>query len=428
MAKILVCDDQEAIRRALIQMLELDQHEVFEAADGIEAMVRIKQHNPDVVIMDIRMPKMDGMEALEKLQLISNDIPIIMISGHADIDVAVECVKKGAFDFIAKPMDINRLQITIRNALDRNNLVVKNKTLVRRVTQGKIQEMIGGSTSMLMLKDEIQTIAKHDARVLISGPNGSGKELVARSIHLQSQRNDRPIVEVNCAAIPSELIESELFGHVKGSFTGAYKDHTGKFEQANGGTLFLDEIGDMPLAAQAKMLRALQEGKITKVGGDKDVKVDVRIISATNKDLENEIAAGRFREDLFHRLQVVPLVVPSLNERRDDIPMLISHFLTLHCNDEGVQDRAFTPEAMKLMEEFNWTGNIRQLSNAVNRLVILGSPEITESEVKRHVTLSGRNGIRANTNITDVFTMFQTQDEMMRFVEDEYIKFQSSKL
>ena len=428
MARILVCDDKEAIRRVLAQVLELEQHEIFEACDGVDAMARIRQYNPDVVIMDVRMPQMDGMEALEKLQLISNDIPIIMISGHGDIDMAVECVKKGAFDFIAKPLDMHRLQITVRNALDRNNLVVKNKTLVRRVTQGKVQEMIGGSTSMLMLKDDIKTIAKHDARVLISGPNGSGKELVARSIHMQSQRNDRPIVEVNCAAIPSELIESELFGHVKGSFTGAYKDHTGKFEQANGGTLFLDEIGDMPLAAQAKMLRALQEGKITKVGGDKDVKVDVRVISATNKDLEVEIAAGRFREDLFHRLQVVPLVVPSLNERRDDIPMLISHFLAVHCNDEGVQDRAFTDEAMRLMQEFNWTGNIRQLSNAVNRLVILGSPEITESEVKRHVTLSGRNGIRANTNITDVFTMFQTQDEMMRFVEDEYIKFQSTKI
>jgi two-component system, NtrC family, nitrogen regulation response regulator NtrX len=426
MAKILVCDDHEAIRRSLAQILELENHEVLEAVDGVDAMVKVKQSNPDVIIMDIRMGRMDGMEALEKIQMVASDIPIIMISGHGDIEVAVECVKKGAFDFIAKPLDMHRLQITVRNALDRNNLVVKNKSLNRRVSQGKVQEMIGSSEAMVTLKEKIKRVATHDTKVLITGPNGAGKELVARSIHLQSPRNEKPLIEVNCAAIPSELIESELFGHMKGSFTGAFKDYAGKFEQANGGTLFLDEIGDMSLAAQAKMLRALQEGKITRIGGDRDIKVDVRVVAATNKDLEREIEVGNFREDLFHRLQVVPMEVPALNDRRSDIPALTNHFMMLHCAEMGIQERMFTDEAMDMLNHFNWTGNVRQLGNIVNRLVVMSDNMIIDADdVRKHVVNSGRKGTKTLQNLSDLMENFPTQSDFMRFVEDEYAKHKS---
>lgn len=423
MAKILICDDQEPIRRALAQILELENHDIVEAVDGVDAMVKVKQTSPDVIIMDIRMSRMDGIEALEKLQVTYSDIPVIMISGHGDIEVAVECVKKGAFDFIAKPLDMHRLQITVRNALDRNNLVVKNKSLVRRVTNGKVQEIIGNSAEILVLKEKIKKVAQHDTRVLITGSNGSGKELVARAIHLQSNRAEKPLVEINCAAIPSELIESELFGHMKGSFSSAYRDHAGKFEQANGGTLFLDEIGDMSLAAQAKMLRALQEGKITRIGGDRDIKVDVRVVAATNKDLEREIELGNFRMDLFHRLQVVPMEVPSLNDRRDDIPALIQHFMVLYCNEMSIQERMFTPEAMDLLTNFNWTGNVRQLSNIVNRLIVMCDDMIIDAEdIRKHVINSGKIGTRTTSGLADLIDTFPNQGEFMRFVEEEYAR------
>lgn len=335
MPTILIIDDEEAIRNALRDILEMEEYEVEEAKDGIDALSKIKQNSYDAIICDIKMPKMDGMEVLERAQLICPDVPIIMISGHGDIDTAVETVKKGAFDYISKPPDLNRLLITIRNALDKSSLVSETKVLKKKISKSKTQEIVGNSAGILKIKETIERIAPTDARVLITGPNGTGKELVARWIHEKSERADKLLVEVNCAAIPSELIESELFGHEKGAFTSAIKQRIGKFEQAHGGTLFLDEIGDMSLSAQAKVLRALQEHKITRVGGDKDLKVDVRVIAATNKDLRKEINEGRFREDLYHRLAVIIIQVPSLNDRKDDIPMLVEHFVESVCNDYG---------------------------------------------------------------------------------------------
>ncbi|MEL6846442.1 MAG: sigma-54 dependent transcriptional regulator, partial [Bacteroidota bacterium] len=320
MAKILIVDDEGSIRNTLKDILEFEKYEVHEASDGLECLVKLKKDNYDVIIMDIKMPKMDGMEALERVQMLASDTPVIMISGHASIDTAVEAVKKGAFDFISKPPDLNRMLITIRNAMDKSSLITETKVLKRKVSRSKTQQIIGESEAIKKIKDTIDRVAPTDARVLVTGQNGTGKELVARWLHEKSPRSGHPIVEVNCAAIPSELIESELFGHEKGAFTSAIKQRIGKFEQANGGTIFLDEIGDMSLSAQAKVLRALQENRITRVGGDKEIKVDVRVIAATNKDLRRQIAHGKFREDLYHRLAVIIVHVPPLNDRRGDIP------------------------------------------------------------------------------------------------------------
>lgn len=385
MAKVLIVDDEAAIRRTLREILQFEKYDVDEAADGLDALVKVKQKNYDVILLDIKMPKMDGMEALERIQELASDTPVIMISGHGTIETAVEAVKKGAFDFLSKPPDLNRLLITVRNALDKSSLISETKTLKRAVSKSKVQEIIGQSPAIKHIKSTIERVAPTDARVLVTGPNGSGKELIARWLHELSARSAQPIVEVNCAAIPSELIESELFGHEKGSFTSAVKQRIGKFEQAHGGTLFLDEIGDMSLSAQAKVLRALQENRITRVGGEKDISVDVRIVAATNKDLRREIEQGNFREDLYHRLAVIIIESPALNDRREDIPLLADHFLSIVCNEYGAALKRISPEALRALQNFNWTGNIRELRNVVERLVILGSNPISEEDVNRYV-------------------------------------------
>lgn len=385
MTKILVVDDELPIRRTLREILQFENFKVDEASDGFECLAQVKKDKYDVILMDVRMDKMNGMLALEKIQTISPEIPVIMISGDAEIDLAVEAVKKGAFDFIAKPPDLNRLLITIRNALDKSSLITETRHLRGKVAQAKTQEMIGGSSAMKMIHQTIDTVAPTEARVLITGQNGTGKELVARWIHSKSNRGSGPIVEVNCAAIPSELIESELFGHEKGSFTSAYKQRIGKFELANGGTIFLDEIGDMSLDAQAKVLRALQENKITRVGGDKEIRVDVRVIAATNKNLPKEIEAKRFREDLYHRLAVIIIEVPPLNNRREDIPALVNHFIRMVCEEYGIAEKKITKEAIATLREFNWTGNIRELRNVVERLIILSKEQITKDDVLLYV-------------------------------------------
>lgn len=385
MPKVLIVDDEVPIRRTLKEILTFEKYEVEEASDGLECLVQLKKTEYDVILMDIKMPKMDGMDALERIQTLSPDTPVIMISGHANIDTAVEAVKKGAFDFISKPPDLNRLLITIRNALDKSSLITETKVLKQKVTHYKTAEMIGESDAMQHIKDTIERVAPTEARILITGKNGTGKELVARWIHEKSHRTKGPIVEVNCAAIPSELIESELFGHEKGSFTSAHKQRLGKFELANGGTIFLDEVGDMSLDAQAKVLRALQESKITRVGGDKEIKVDVRIIAASNKDLLQEIADKRFREDLYHRLAVIIIEVPPLNNRREDIPMLTEHFIDQICNDYGIVPKNITKEAIVGLQNVNWTGNIRELRNVVERLIILSDKEITAEDVLKYV-------------------------------------------
>ena len=385
MAKVLIVDDEPAIRRTLRDILEFEKYEVDEALDGLECIAKLKKAKYDVVILDIKMPKMDGMEALERIQLLAPDTPVVMISGHANIDTAVESVKKGAFDFISKPPDLNRLLITLRNALDKSTLITEAKTLKRKITKSKVQEMIGDSTPMQKIKETIERVAPTEARVLVTGSNGTGKELVARWIHEKSHRAEHEIIEVNCAAIPAELIESELFGHEKGAFTSALKQRIGKFEQANGGTLFLDEIGDMSLSAQAKVLRALQENKITRVGGEKEIRVDVRVIAATNKDLRREIERNRFREDLYHRLAVIIIDVPQLNDRREDIPQLVEHFVQMICEDYGINIKNVTKEAMVALQNNNWTGNIRELRNVVERLIILSGDEITDEDVFRYV-------------------------------------------
>lgn len=420
MANILIIDDEEAIRNVLRDILEMEDYEVEEAKDGIEALAKIKQKSFDAIICDIKMPKMDGMEVLERVNLLSPDTPIIMISGHGDIDTAVETVKKGAFDYISKPPDLNRLLITIRNALDKSSLVSETKVLKKKITRGKTQEIIGDSEGINKIKETIERIAPTDARVLVTGSNGTGKELVARWIHERSERSDKLLVEVNCAAIPSELIESELFGHEKGAFTSAIKQRIGKFEQAHGGTLFLDEIGDMSLSAQAKVLRALQEHKITRVGGDKDIKVDVRIIAATNKDLRKEIAEGRFREDLYHRLAVIIIQVPALNERKDDIPLLVEHFIESVCTEYGRPNKKVSPAAIKLLQEMDWTGNIRELRNVVERLIILSEQEITEEDVRNYVvpTMHRYNALH------NVFASYTSLDEVQKYVAEEWVTYQ----
>lgn len=382
MSKILVIEDEAAIRRVLVKILseENDAYLVEEAEDGLKGLETIKNNDYDLVLCDIKMPKMDGVEVLEAARKLKPEIPFIMISGHGDLDTAVNTMRLGAFDYISKPPDLNRLLTTVRNALDRNELVVENKILKRKVS--KNHEMVGESSGIDAIKDMIEKVAPTDARVLITGANGTGKELVAHWLHQKSQRSAAPFIEVNCAAIPSELIESELFGHVKGAFTSAVKDRAGKFEAANKGTIFLDEIGDMSLSAQAKVLRALQESKISRVGTDKDIKVDVRVLAATNKDLKHEIAEGNFREDLYHRLAVILIQVPSLNERRDDIPLLIEYFCKKVTSEQGIPLKTFSVKAVKLLKAYDWTGNIRELRNVVERLIILGGTEVSEDDVK----------------------------------------------
>lgn len=382
MAKILIIEDEASIRRVLSKILaeENDQYIVSEAADGEEGLEKIKNDDFDLVICDIKMPKKDGEEVLQEAKKIKPETPFIMISGHGDLETAVNTMRLGAFDYISKPPDLNRLLTTVRNALDNKLLVVENKRLKKKVS--KNYQMIGESEPIQQIKDMIDKVAETDARVLITGPNGTGKELVAHNLHEKSNRAQFPLIEVNCAAIPSELIESELFGHVKGAFTSAVKDRAGKFEAADKGTIFLDEIGDMSLAAQAKVLRALQESMITRVGADKDIKVDVRVIAATNKDLRKEIEEGRFREDLYHRLAVILIKVPALNDRRDDIPLLIEHFTKKIAEENGSAQKVFSTEAIDLLKKYDWTGNIRELRNVVERLIILGGKEISKTDVE----------------------------------------------
>lgn len=383
MATILIIDDEKSIRTTLSDILSYEGYKVEEAADGQEGINLFKKKEYDVVLCDIKMPKIDGMEFLEQAVEVNPDVPVIMVSGHGNIDSAVEAVKKGAFDFIAKPPDLNRILITIRNALDKTSLVAETKTLRKKVS--KTQEMIGQSEPIRHIKETIDKVAPTDARVLVTGENGVGKELVARWIHGKSHRSDSPMVEVNCAAIPSELIESELFGHEKGSFTSAIKQRIGKFEKANGGTLFLDEVGDMSLSAQAKVLRALQEGKITRVGGEKEINVDVRVIAATNKNLLHEVDEKNFRLDLYHRLSVIIIHVPSLNDRVDDIPLLTDYFMENICSEYGISKKEVTKDAMKALQKHDWTGNIRELRNVVERLIILSGKVITETDVNTYV-------------------------------------------
>ena len=382
--KILIVDDERAIRNSLKEILEMENYQVETAENGAEACTKAEKEKYDAVFCDIKMPGMDGVEVLQKLIGDGVETPIIMISGHADINTAVDCIKKGAFDFIEKPLDLNRILITLKNATDKANLVKETKILKKKIYG---QEMVGEAEPMHHLREMIGKVAPTHASVLITGPNGSGKELVAQSLYQLSPRSMMPFVEVNCAAIPSELIDSELFGHKKGSFTSAIRDHKGKFEQADGGTIFLDEIGDMSLAAQAKVLRVLQERKLTPVGGDKEITVDVRVIAATNKNLQEEIAEGRFREDLYHRLSVIVLKVPALDERKDDIPLLANYFSERICNEIGQPVREFSPEALTLLAARSWPGNIRELRNVVERLLILGGTPVSADDVRDYVNL-----------------------------------------
>ncbi len=380
---ILVIDDEKAIRKALNEILTFEGFKVDEAADGMEGVKKIEENTYDCILCDIKMPKLDGIEVLQKAQELKPDVPFIVISGHGNIETAVDAVKKGAYDYISKPPDLNRLLITIRNAMDKKSLVAETKQLRKRIS--KESEMIGSSAPMEKIKETIEKVAPTDARVLITGDNGAGKELVARRIHALSNRSNAPLIEVNCAAIPSELIESELFGHEKGSFTSAIKQRIGKFEQASGGTLFMDEIGDMSLDAQAKVLRALQEGKITRVGGEKEIKVDVRVIAATNKNLMEEVEAKKFRLDLYHRLGVILIHVPSLNDRRDDIPSLVNHFLKEISEEYKQPAKEIDKDALKALQDYNWTGNIRELRNVVERLIILSDKKITKKDIDNYI-------------------------------------------
>ena len=382
MTKILVIDDERSIRNSMKDILQYEGHEVVLAENGMEGLVSVKSEKPDIVFCDIKMPKMEGIEVLERIKEFSADTPVIMISGHGTIDTAIEAIRKGAYDFIEKPLDLNRILITIKNATDKHLLIHETKTLKNKVS--KKYDMIGNSEALNHIRAMIDKVAVSDARILVTGPNGSGKELVAHQLHELSHRKDNAFVEVNCAAIPSELIESELFGHEKGSFTSAIKQKKGKFELANGGTLFLDEIGDMSLNAQAKVLRALQEQKITRVGGDADINVDVRVIAATNKNLKEEIKKGNFREDLYHRLSVIIIGVPPLCQRLEDIDALANHFLTEVCMDMGIAPKTLSPDAIAALKECEWTGNIRELRNVVERLVILCGNTITREDVKMY--------------------------------------------
>ncbi|MDG1398740.1 MAG: sigma-54 dependent transcriptional regulator [Polaribacter sp.] len=381
MSKILVIEDEAAIRRVLSKIIseENDAYQVEQAEDGLIGIEMVKNNEYDLVLCDIKMPKMDGVEVLEKAKKIKPEVPFVMISGHGDLDTAIHTMRLGAFDYISKPPDLNRLLNTVRNALDKKVLIVENKRLKKKVS--KSYEMIGKSYEITHIKSIIEKVAPTDARVLITGPNGTGKELVAHWLHEKSNRIKSAMIEVNCAAIPSELIESELFGHVKGSFTGANKDRAGKFEAANGGTILLDEIGDMSLSAQAKVLRALQENRISRVGSDKDIKVNVRVVAATNKDLKTEIAEGRFREDLYHRLAVILIKVPALNDRREDIPLLVDFFTKKISDEQGTPQKTFSDEAIEMLKKYDWTGNIRELRNVVERLIILGEKQVSANDV-----------------------------------------------
>lgn len=388
MPTLLIIEDEDAIRRVLKKILseEEQSYDIDEAVDGLSGIEMIKKNKYDLVLCDIKMPKMDGLEVLSACQKLQPDLPVIMISGHGDLETAVETMRMGAFDYISKPPDLNRLLNTVRIALDHTQLTQENKQLKKKVS--KQFEMVGKSEELDQIKSMIDKVAPTEARVLITGQNGTGKELVAHWLHEKSERNKGPFIEVNCAAIPSELIESELFGHVKGAFTSANKDRAGKFEAANGGTIFLDEIGDMSLSAQAKVLRALQENRVQRVGSDKDIKVDVRVIAATNKDLKEEIDEKRFREDLYHRLAVIIIHVPALKDRRADIPELIKHFSEKIAKEQGTKPKVFEPDAISLLEQLNWTGNIRELRNVVERLIILGDQKITEEDVKKFVQIN----------------------------------------
>lgn len=393
MQKILIVEDEKAISGVLQSILsdEVKDYEIMVAEDGLEGYKLIEKEDFDLVISDIKMPKLSGTELLKQALQLKPEMTFVMISGHADIDSAVACLREGAYDFISKPIDINRLITSVRNALDRRKLVETKNSLSKENSQlkkkvNKKYQMIGDSAALSKIKNMIDKVANSDARVLITGPNGSGKELVAHAIHAQSERSKGPMVEVNCAAIPSELIESELFGHVKGSFTGAIKDKQGKFELANGGTIFLDEIGDMSLVAQAKVLRALQESKVSPVGSDKEIKVDVRVVAATNKNLQKEIEQGKFREDLYHRLSVIEIQVPALNNRKEDIPVLVEHFAQIIADEQGNAVKKFEAKAIKMLQDYDWTGNIRELRNVVERLIILGENPVTEEDVKNFVS------------------------------------------
>ncbi|HMU69060.1 MAG TPA: sigma-54 dependent transcriptional regulator [Chitinophagales bacterium] len=414
MASLLLIDDEKSIRKTLKEILEYEGYTVDEAGDGAEGLRMIQDADYDIVLCDIKMPKMDGMEVLEKAQITNPDVPFIMISGHGTLETAVEAVKKGAFDYVAKPPDLNRLLITIRNALDKSNLITETKVLKRKVS--KTREIIGDSPAIMKIKETIDRVAPTDARVLITGDNGTGKELVARWIHERSNRASGPLVEVNCAAIPGELIESELFGHEKGAFTSAIKQRIGKFEQANGGTLFLDEIGDMSHNAQAKVLRALQENKITRVGGDKEISVDVRVVAATNKDLLKEVESNNFRLDLYHRLSVILIHVPSLNDRKDDIPLLAERFVKEICEDYGVPKKVVTPKAMIEIQNINFTGNIRELRNVIERLVILSDQKITDEDVLNYAQSPKSGG-----SPKDLYERFEKFQDFKDFVEKEFI-------
>lgn len=428
MAKILIIDDERAIRSTLREILEYEDYQVEDVDNGIDGLEMIRKNSYDLVLCDIKMNKMDGMEVLTEGLNIQPDLPFIMISGHGTVETAVEASKKGAFDFISKPPDLNRLLITVRNALERGTLVTETKVLKRRVS--KTRQMLGESSALTRIKDTIERVAPTEARVLITGANGSGKELVARWLHEKSHRAGGSLIEVNCAAIPSELIESELFGHEKGSFTSAVKQRIGKFEQANGGTLFLDEIGDMSLSAQAKVLRALQENKVTRVGGEKEIEVDVRVIAATNKDLQKEIEAGTFRMDLYHRLSVILIHVPPLAERKDDIPIIAQSFCEEICSDYGMPTKKFSDGAMDALKALPWSGNIRELRNMVERLIILSDKTITESDVKNFANPSLQQTPSTQDNSSgsavkyDQFTNFQ---EYKDYTEREYIKFKLEK-
>ena len=415
MGKILIIDDEKAIRTTLKEILEYEGYKVDEAADGQSGLEKMENEDYEAVLCDIKMPKMDGIEVLTRAAEILDDVPFIMISGNATIDIAVEATKKGAYDFISKPPDLNRLLITLRNAIDRKSMVIENKVLKRKVS--KTREIIGESPAIQNITDTIEKVAPTDARVLITGENGTGKELVARWIHGKSNRSKYPMVEVNCAAIPGELIESELFGHEKGAFTSAIKQRIGKFEQAHEGTLFLDEVGDMSLSAQAKVLRALQENKITRVGGDKDIDVNVRVIAATNKDLLKEIEKGNFRMDLYHRLSVILIHVPSLNERKDDIPLLAERFVKEICEDNGLPRKSFTPGALAELKKIEYTGNIRELHNVIERLIILSGNKITEEDVTKFASpLHHKNQEKS------VFERFSTLQEFKDHVEKIFIE------
>ncbi len=418
MPRILIVDDEKSIRKTLTEILEFEKFEVVEAADGMECIVKLKREKFDVILLDIKMPNMDGMEALERIQLLNPETPVVMISGHATIDTAVDAVKKGAFDFISKPPDLNRLLITLRNAIDKGDLITEKKILQRKVSKKAADyKMIGKAPSIGKVKSTIERVAPTEARVLIVGDNGTGKELVAKDIHAKSPRKDYPFVEVNCAAIPSELIESELFGHEKGAFTSAHKQRPGKFELANNGTLFLDEIGDMSLSAQAKVLRALQESRITRVGGDKSIPVNVRILAATNKDIPELISQGKFREDLYHRLAVIVIKVPRLNQRKEDIPDLIDYFNGIISDEYNIPKRHFASAAIKLLKEYPWTGNIRELRNVVERLIILGSDKITKKDVVEYVYPVS---VRSKSSFEEVFSKFDNLKELSNFITKEY--------